>query len=433
MFSFISGQNTNPTATTTTPNTSNFGTNPTLNFSTSNNFNTNAMNNNAGTGFLSNTNTMAASNELTSFTQQTLDMQFTSLPKNLQTILLDIYKQYKKPVQQTLSTLNDTKDERFGNNQVIDQIISNMNRLKQQLEGFYQDVMMMQDKTKKLQSDCQTFGTNPMKQIQDHSLSLSETLSQTLPINPFQDALNQLESKIQFCSLKINEFSIQLNILSSNNHTSMNKYGQKLRIGPQQILALLQQQHQLLLSIASSIANVHQEIEILKAEYMKKFQLTKDPFLEADNQEKYEKQKLAFTLKAEMQESLRANQLVPGAPTQAPLAFGNTSLSANPSNQSGATFPNFTSTTQPVTSGFNVTNPTTTSTNAFGVNTSNPSQANPFGAFGANQEKRAVNALDLAGNSNFTTSTSSFPTFNPTSTTVQNPVNTPRNKKYNRK
>lgn len=217
-------------------------------------------------------------------------------------------------------------------------------------------------------------------------IAIVSSYSGLLPhrINLLLKLLHGLEQKLSDCSLQINQLECKYtSTYELKEGRFRGLYGQRIAIGPQQMLQLVLQQNESLLQVAANLADIHRETEELR----RKFLLVTapdqkgNPFIYQQLKDADEDRRLVQKLRADVQESIR----------NLPATVGGYNASQQPA-ATGSSFPSFSLPSGPTDSTFGAKNQFSAQPTANPLSFSlNPSIPQTNAATGG-----TLNALDLA-------------------------------------
>lgn len=297
-----------------------------------------------------------------------LDDNYKTAPKEVQEAVKDVYIQFIKPAHESFDAMERTP---MGDLNILYTHLQKTSlcvmKLMHRLESTYAETSSLYEEMKANTRDINKFGvlgTQQLKKPQYHqittggggylagSLSYHNNISydnynngngmplvnEVLPIDFYTRLLETLGNKIISCKGSIEQMSEQLNSSlmavemtnSKSNtlsHHQRGAYGQKVKVGPQQILALIQTQNETFLKIAQAVAEIHREMDEVRQCYLVltvKSQsngaagtsASADPFEAADRKTAYEKRRFLQKMKAEMGGAVTSGATGAGGQTQ---------------------------------------------------------------------------------------------------------------------
>jgi hypothetical protein len=190
-------------------------------------------------------------------------------------------------------------------------------------------------------------------------------------------ALQRLEHRLAICSDEVDRFTQQLNLVTGDVASAAlvrtDQYGQRTRIGMQDIVKLLQSQNDAFVRLAASVAETHAEMDNVRALYLRLHcKGGMNPFHAADRDDAARQRKLISKLNYESEDAaapLMGQQPTAAAPAAAATGFGFSGLGASAAGSTG--FAGFG--TPAATTGFA----------GFGTPAAAPAAATGFAGFGS--------------------------------------------------
>jgi hypothetical protein len=172
-------------------------------------------------------------------------------------------------------------------------------KLETRLERLRIESEMFREDAKQQHRDVQRYGRNGMQQIKNRVFSSETTsLNEDIPTEYFQNAMKKLEERFATCTSEIQVFSQHLGLMledfrkDSQNQGTAN-YGQRTRLGIQQLVEILQEQNKAFVRIAAHVAETHEHCEKLRTRFLELFgQSSGNPFHAADREEEARERRL---------------------------------------------------------------------------------------------------------------------------------------------
>jgi hypothetical protein len=275
-----------------------------------------------------------------------LNFRFTDLPEAYRSAIEQTSLDYKNPMREGLDEiarcqpklLNELKAELGRTNLAALKLGNQQDLLLAEIRSFH-------DKAKDNLRDVRKFGASGLQQIQNRGGlgARSYMMSEELPTDFYLDAADKIETRL--CSLieEVQHISRQLTSSLSALSGEEGQYGQQTRIGPQQLVRLIQRQSEAFARVASCVAEIHKQADDMRMSYLRIYckdegqrypgsYYESDPFAAADRAEAANERLMSKKLKAE--EFNRANRASAAAPAlqlgNAPAAAAAPGASASP-------------------------------------------------------------------------------------------------------
>ena len=207
----------------------------------------------------------------------TEDTKFVDLPETYQNAIESTNKLYKIRMREGLDEIS-----RF-NPKVLEELRDELNRtnlaalkLKFHQEKLLSETEIFHNEAKHNLRDVRKYGVSGITQLQNKGRINYGIVSDDLPTDFYIEVANKIELRLRSCINDIEQISKQLtttidavdnNMLNTNNIGGL--YGQQIKIGPQHLVRLIQQQNEAFVRIASQVAQVHEHSEELRQLYMK--------------------------------------------------------------------------------------------------------------------------------------------------------------------
>ena len=248
-----------------------------------------------------------------------LNFRFTDLPEAYRSAIEQTSSDYKKPMRDGLDEiarsqpklLNELKAELGRTNLAALKLGNQQDLLLAEIRSFH-------DKAKDNLRDVRKYGASGLQQIQNRGGlgARSYMMSEELPTDFYLDAADKIETRM--CSLieEVQHISRQLTSSLSALSGEEGQYGQQTRIGPQQLVRLIQRQSEAFARVASCVAEIHKQADDMRISYLRIYckdegqrypgsYFESDPFAAADRAEAANERLMSKKLKAE--EFNRAN------------------------------------------------------------------------------------------------------------------------------
>lgn len=248
-----------------------------------------------------------------------LNSRFTDLPDAYRSAIEQTSSDYKKPMREGLDEiarcqpklLNELKAELGRTNLAALKLGNQQDVLLAEIRSFH-------DKAKDNLRDVRKYGASGLQQIQNRGGlgARSYMMSEELPTDFYVDAADKIETRL--CSLieEVQHVSRQLTSSLSALSGEEGQYGQQTRIGPQQLVRLIQRQSEAFARVAACVAEIHKQADDMRMSYLRLYckdegqrypgsDYKSDPFAAADRAEAANERLMSKKLKAE--EFNRAN------------------------------------------------------------------------------------------------------------------------------
>jgi hypothetical protein len=290
----------------------------------------------------------------------TLNTKYTDVPPPARQLIDDTFVQYKKPMTDGLAEIALARPTVLKEiSQRLEQTRLAALKIENKLEQFRHEAERLRDDAKQQHRDIQRHGRNGIQPSNKQTL-MGNFMNEDLPIEFFRVSLQRLEQRLLTCTEEADRFTQQLHFLSGDVATSLTRtdqYGQRTRIGMQDIVKLLQSQNESFVRLAASVAETHGEMENLRSAFLKLHcKGGMNPFHAADRDDAARQRKLISKLNYENDEGI----------AQAPVG----STSAAPAAPAGF-------------GGFAAAAPTPSAGGFTGFGAPAPAQASGFSGFGA--------------------------------------------------
>jgi hypothetical protein len=266
-----------------------------------------------------------------------LNFRFNDLPEAYQAAIEQTSLDYKNPMREGLDEiarcqpklLNELKAELGRTNLAALKLGNQQDLLLAEIRSFH-------DKAKDNLRDVRKYGASGLQQIQNRGGlgARSYMMSEELPTDFYLDAADKIETRL--CSLieEVQHISRQLTSSLSALSGEEGQYGQQTRIGPQQLVRLIQRQSEAFARVAACVAEIHKQADDMRMSYLRIYckdegqrypgsYYESDPFAAADRAEAANERLMSKKLKAE--EFNRANRASAAAPA---LQLGNAPAAA---------------------------------------------------------------------------------------------------------
>jgi hypothetical protein len=120
--------------------------------------------------------------------------------------------------------------------------------------------------------------------------------------SPFMwELLRRFESRLEAYLSEVRDLEVQLDRGSGGGAAGSDNYGQRDRVGPQQLKSILMTQHEAFMRVAGHVATVHQRCDDLRDLYRRA--TDEDPFTAADRAKQEEEWRIAKQLRQQQAES----------------------------------------------------------------------------------------------------------------------------------
>ena len=323
----------------------------------------------------------------------TLDTLFRDLDPRHQHEINSIYSKYKYPMREGLHHLRN----KF-NDETLDKIHASLkatsigtDQIKSKQETLLKQLKSMREIDTVRSQMAERFGNLGLAQItrmQEGHVSYSHS-NETLPIELYREVRMQLLNQVENYNEETRRLLDQIEAVSSqrgiDGSEGTGMYGERVRVGPQHLLQLMQRQSEAFVDVASKVAEIHERADTARALYRRMFPHEDDPFLEQDKLESRER----LDKERRVKENIQQESLKHSNSSSSGSGSGNSSGSSSASN-SGGGLPN-TDPSKP----FSLTSATTTTTAAAA-----PGTANAFGQPGTTSFSLGGSTTNTCGVSN---------------------------------
>lgn len=244
-----------------------------------------------------------------------IDTRFTDLPEGYKAILEKTSADYKAPMRAGLDEV-----ARF-NPQAIDELSLELSRtnlvamqLKSRQEQLLAEIGTFQSEAKRNAQNARDFGARGLVQIERRggvAGSGAYLRTEELPTGFYLEVAERLEGRLRACVADIDHLAAQLGTAmvvvadydapsssSSSSSSSSGGYGGvygSQRVGPQQLVRLIQRQGDAFLRVAAAVSEVHAEADAMRAHYRQRYRA--DPFAEEDRRVEAKERLLALRLR----------------------------------------------------------------------------------------------------------------------------------------
>lgn len=257
------------------------------------------------------------------------DMKFHELPAGhkVKSEIEYLSNEFLKPMKEGLNEIS-----KFDSNvlEILDRELRKIQlsvlKLKNHQEQLSVVVERLREESREHASHARRYGKTRLQQVKQSSGGIGAVAgmmiqhghyNESIPNEFYKELLIKLEKRLDNCNEEIQQFAQQLSksidaftICNGNGGTAFDEvsglgYNQRQRIGPQQLVHLLQQQHETFSHIASIVAQTHQDTDHLRDYYLKTFSISKqmNPFHAADRDEEAKKKKMQQNLRKAREES----------------------------------------------------------------------------------------------------------------------------------
>ncbi len=170
-------------------------------------------------------------------------------------------------------------------------------QIKSKQETLLKQLHSMREIDQSRYSMAERFGNSGLAQIRRMQESHSNYYhsNETLPIELYSQVKMQLQNQVE----KYNEETKRLidQIEAVNTQRGLDGsgemagvYGERVRVGPQHLLQLMQRQSEAFVDVASKVAEIHDRADMAREMYRRMFPDEDDPFIEQDRLESRERQ-----------------------------------------------------------------------------------------------------------------------------------------------
>ena len=294
-----------------------------------------------------------------------LNSRFNDLPEAYRNELTQTNIKYKVPMREGLDVIARFQPK------MMDELRVELGRtnlaalkLGNQQELLLSEIRSFHDEAKSNLRDVRKYGASGLQQIQNRGGlgARSYLISEELPTDFYIDAANKIESRLSNLMEEVQHISRQLTSTLSVLSGDEGQYGQQIRIGPQQLVKLIQRQSEAFARVASGVADIHRQADDMRASYLQMHckddgrryggsHHGSDPFAAADRAEAASERLMSRKLKAEEFERANSNAAATAAAAAA------VTQQAATTSAFGAAFP--------------------------GTTAAAPAASNPFGSFTA--------------------------------------------------
>lgn len=270
---------------------------------------------------------------------------FKSLPSHIQSAIVDAYKNYKKPVNDILAQISRSNDKNIQElfSSIRDVKIAAL-RLLHRYDSLSNGVNALHDLIKPLSKDFYGFCEVGVQELKKRSYSSLGNSSPDMRL--LWPILDQLEDKLSGCRLQIQQLHNHYSVASGKEDSlsrSRGSYSQQVPVGAQQLFQLIQQQNDMLFSLASKLNEVHRDSEALKQRYLsmleavsKRGAVFKSPFEVEEERLRNKRKTITQKLRTDVQEMIRSKLPTTGTTGQGGFGLsgfssvgGNTGVSAS--------------------------------------------------------------------------------------------------------
>ena len=275
-----------------------------------------------------------------------LTSRFNDLPEAYRNEFTQTNLKYKVPMREGLDAIARFQPK------MMDELRVELGRtnlaalkLGNQQDLLLSEIRSFHDEAKNNLRDVRKYGASGLQQIQNRGGlgARSYLISEELPTDFYIDAASKIETRLSNLIEEVQHISQQLTSTLSVLSGDEGQYGQQIRIGPQQLVKLIQRQSEAFARVASGVADIHRQANDMRASYLQMYcrddgrrygasHHGSDPFAAADRAEAASERLMSRKLKAE--EFERAN--INAAATAAAAAV--TQQAALPSSF-GSAFP----------------------------------------------------------------------------------------------
>ena len=279
------------------------------------------------------------------------DVPYDQLRKNYAPYadLIDkIHVEYMMPMKKGLARLSSASV--LSSNGPMQAELSKLRvailKLSLRKEQMLEEVKQFQDESRQQSDDARRFGHQEVGnlrvgtgyQLQRHRQNHQQR-EERLPNEFFRDSLGNLETRLGRVAQEIDEFHELLNISFSAVSAGSGAYGQRVKIGAQQLVQVIQRQNEAFLRIATTVAQLHRDVEEMRREYLSLDHVRglPNPFDQADALER----KRATEKERKLRESVMREEdksLVAGVGAAAAAAGATSTAAAPPGVFSGLSF-----------------------------------------------------------------------------------------------
>ena len=252
----------------------------------------------------------------------TLNSKYSELPANAKAEIDNTYNLFKKPMAEGLTEIATARPNLLTEVGIkLEQTRLASLKMETRLEQLRCDAEIFRDDVKQQHRDAQRFGRNGIQQISRNVTTVGNYMNEDLPIEFYLVALSRLERRLSVCTDEVRRFSQQLDLVlddfSSTNAT--NRYGQRAKVGTHDVVQLLQSQNHAFIRMAALVADVHDQSEKMRTQYLEHYcRGGSNPFLAADRDEAAKQRRMMSKIHLEVEQSGHPT----AAPAPAPVAGG---------------------------------------------------------------------------------------------------------------
>ena len=248
-----------------------------------------------------------------------LTSRFNDLPEAYRNEFTQTNLKYKVPMREGLDAIARFQPK------MMDELRVELGRtnlaalkLGNQQDHLLSEIRSFHDEAKNNLRDVRKYGASGLQQIQNRGGlgARSYLISEELPTDFYIDAASKIETRLSNLMEEVQHISQQLTSTLSVLSGDEGQYGQQIRIGPQQLVKLIQRQSEAFARVASGVADIHRQANDMRASYLQMYcrddgrryggsHHGSDPFAAADRAEAASERLMSRKLKAE--EFERAN------------------------------------------------------------------------------------------------------------------------------
>ena len=248
-----------------------------------------------------------------------LTSRFNDLPEAYRNEFTQTNLKYKVPMREGLDAIARFQPK------MMDELRVELGRtnlaalkLGNQQDLLLSEIRSFHDEAKNNLRDVRKYGASGLQQIQNRGGlgARSYLISEELPTDFYIDAASKIETRLSNLMEEVQHISQQLTSTLSVLSGDEGQYGQQIRIGPQQLVKLIQRQSEAFARVASGVADIHRQANDMRASYLQMYcrddgrrygasHHGSDPFAAADRAEAASERLMSRKLKAE--EFERAN------------------------------------------------------------------------------------------------------------------------------
>ena len=228
----------------------------------------------------------------------TLDTHFRDLEPAHQQEIRSIYSKFNYPMREGLQHLKNKYSDI-----ALDDIHKSLKatsigtrQIKSKQESLLKQLHSMREIDQSRYQMAERFGNSGLAQIKRMQESHNNYYhsNEILPIELYREVRMQLLNQVEKYSEETKRLIDQIeavNAQKSNDGSEVTGvYGERVRVGPQHLLQLMQRQSEAFVDVASKVAEIHERTDMAREMYLRMFPDEDDPFVKQDRLESREKQ-----------------------------------------------------------------------------------------------------------------------------------------------